>query len=381
MKNVTDELFGRTGCPTAVGDTAQALNGGLLDEFYMFNRTLSQSEVQSLYNNNNLTTPALPAASAVTVASGATLELNGFSSTIAGLNGGGTVDSSSANSAATLTLSNSSDASFGGVIQNSGQPVAFVKTGSAAQSLNGTNLYSGTTVVSNGTLFVNGALGTNSITVAGGTLSGVGKILGAVTVQSGGTFAPGTNAMGKLVVSNSLTLATGSITKIEISKTGSVTTNDSVTGRTSLSCGGTITVTNLGATALAAGDAFKIFSAASFGGTFAATNLPSLGSSLAWSNRLSIDGTLAVISLVSTTPPNLFWNVSGTNLALSWPSDHTGWRLLMQTNNLAKDISLNTNDWGMVANSQQTNQIVLPVNPSLPTEFYRLVYPCSPLRM
>jgi hypothetical protein len=53
----------------------------------------------------------------------------------------------------------------------------------------------------------------------------------------------------------------------------------------------------------------------------------------------------------------------------------------MQTNNLAKDISLNTNDWGMVANSQQTNQIVLPVNPSLPTEFYRLVYPCSPLRM
>jgi len=49
--------------------------------------------------------------------------------------------------------------------------------------------------------------------------------------------------------------------------------------------------------------------------------------------------------------------------------------LLMQTNNLTKGISMNTNDWSMVANSSQTNQIVLPVNPSLPTEFYRLVYP------
>jgi hypothetical protein len=67
--------------------------------------------------------------------------------------------------------------------------------------------------------------------------------------------------------------------------------------------------------------------------------------------------------------------VSGTNLTLSWPFDHTGWRLLMQTNNLTKGISMNTNDWSMVANSSQTNQIVLPVNPSLPTEFYRLVYP------
>ena len=318
----------------------------------------------------------LPAASAVTVASGAMLDLNGANSTIAGLNGGGTVDSSSVSSSATLTINNSSDASFGGVIQNSGQPVAFVKTGGAAQSLNGTNTYSGTTTVNNGTLFVNGVLGANAVTVAGGTLSGAGKILGAVTVQSGGTFAPGTNAIGRLVISNSLTLAAGSATKIEISKTGSVTTNDSVFGLTSLSCGGTITVTNLGGTALAAGDTFKIFSAGSFGGMFAATNLPSLGSSsLTWSNRLSIDGTLAVISVVSTTPTNLFWSVSGTNLTLSWPADHTGWRLLMQTNNLANGISSNTNDWGAVANSQQTNQIILPIIPSQSAGFYRLIYP------
>jgi autotransporter-associated beta strand protein len=274
-----------------------------------------------------------------------------------------------------MVASNSSDAAFGGVLQDSGLPVAFVKTGSAAQSLNGTNTYSGTTTINNGTLFVNGVLGTNAVTVAGGTLAGVGTILGAVTVQSGGTFAPGTNAIGRLTISNSLTLATGSATKIEISKPGGVTTNDSVSGLTSLSCGGTITVTNLGGTALAAGDTFKIFSAASFGGTFAATNLPPLGMGLGWTNRLAADGTLAVISVVSTTPTNILWNVSGTNLTLSWPSDHTGWRLLMQTNHLAQGISSNTNDWGAVANSPLTNQIVLPISPAQPAEFYRLVYP------
>jgi autotransporter-associated beta strand protein len=319
--------------------------------------------------------PVLPAASAVTVASGATLDLNGFNSTVAGLGGNGTVDSSSTSFTPTLTVSNSSDASFGGVVQNSGQPVAFVKTGGGAQSLNGTNTYSGTTTVSNGTLFVNGVLGTNTVKVAGGTLSGVGEIMGAVTVQSGGTFAPGTNAVGQFTIINSLTLAAGSTTRIEISKFGGVTTSDSVAGLTGLSCGGTITVTNLGGAAPAAGDTFKIFSAGSFSGAFAAANFPPPGSSLAWSNRLSIDGTLAVISVVSTMPTNLFWRVSGTNLTLSWPSDHTGWRLLMQTNHLAQGVSSNTNDWGMVANSQQTNQIVLPADPSLPAEFYRLAYP------
>jgi autotransporter-associated beta strand protein len=362
------------GCPTAVGDTVQGLNGGLLDEFYLFNRALSQNEVTNLMTGT-MSSPAIPAASPVTVATGATLDLNGFGSTVAGLNGGGTVDSSNTNFAATLTVSNSADAAFGGVIQNSGQSVAFIKTGSAAQNLTGTNSYSGTTTISNGTLFINGVLGTNAVKVAGGTLAGVGKVLGAVTVQSGGTFAPGTNAVGRLTISNSLTLAAGSATKIEISKTGSVTTNDSAFGLTSLSCGGTLTVTNLGGTALAAGDAFKVFSAASFGGTFGATNLPSLGSSLAWSNRLSIDGTLAVVSVVSTMPTNLFWSVSGTNLTLSWPSDHTGWRVLIQTNHLANGISSNTNDWGAITNSQQTNQIVLPINPSLPGEFYKLIYP------
>jgi len=74
----------------------------------MFNRALSQAEVQSLYNNNSLYTNTgnvLPATTPVSVASGATLDLGGVSQTIASLAGIGMVTNTG--TAATLTLSNS----------------------------------------------------------------------------------------------------------------------------------------------------------------------------------------------------------------------------------------------------------------------------------
>ena len=85
--------------------------------------------------------------------------------------------------------------------------------------------------------------------------------------------------------------------------------------------------------------------------------------------------TLNVTNSIATNPTNISYALGSGNLTLSWPSDHTGWRLLVQTNNLGGGISVNTNDWTTVANSQQTNQVVLPVNPTLPAAFYRLVYP------
>ena len=78
---------------------------------------------------------------------------------------------------------------------------------------------------------------------------------------------------------------------------------------------------------------------------------------------------------VKAARTNILTSVSGTNLTLSWPADHTGWRLLAQTNNLANGISANPNDWATVANSASTNQITVPMLPANPTEFFRLVYP------
>jgi hypothetical protein len=77
----------------------------------------------------------------------------------------------------------------------------------------------------------------------------------------------------------------------------------------------------------------------------------------------------------STTPVNLTMSVSDGTLGISWPSDHTGWRLFMQTNQLANGLSVNTNDWTTIPNSQTTNLINLPLDPTTPAGFYRLVYP------
>ena len=78
---------------------------------------------------------------------------------------------------------------------------------------------------------------------------------------------------------------------------------------------------------------------------------------------------------VNTSPINITATFSGLRLSLSWPADHTGWRLLAQTNHLAQGLSANTNDWGTVNGSAGTNQINVTNDPTQPAEFYRMVCP------
>lgn len=75
---------------------------------------------------------------------------------------------------------------------------------------------------------------------------------------------------------------------------------------------------------------------------------------------------------VSTTPTSITSFRSGNNLTLSWPADHTGWRLQSQTNSLS--IGLTTN-WGDVAGSESTNQVTIPIIPGVGSLFLRMVYP------
>jgi len=81
------------------------------------------------------------------------------------------------------------------------------------------------------------------------------------------------------------------------------------------------------------------------------------------------------VSSVSLASTNVTASVSGKNLTISWPADHTGWTLLVQTNHLDRGVSGNTNDWMRVAGSTGTNLTTLPVNPVQASAFYRLVYP------
>ena len=74
----------------------------------------------------------------------------------------------------------------------------------------------------------------------------------------------------------------------------------------------------------------------------------------------------------STNQPSLTTSEANGALQLSWPADHTGWRLLAQTNSSTAGISTN---WSTVISSITTNQITIPVNLTNGSVYYRLVYP------
>ena len=151
----------------------------------------------------------------------------------------------------------------------------------------------GLTKQGTGTLFLTG---TNTYTgptyITAGTLAGNGVISGPVFVQATASLAPGNSAIGTLTISKTLGLAGTNF--MEINKTGVTLSSDLVRGVSTLSYGGTLTVTATGA-ALADGDTFKLFDAASYTGSFATINLPALTGNKVWdTTKLAVDGTIAV---------------------------------------------------------------------------------------
>ena len=142
---------------------------------------------------------------------------------------------------------------------------------------------------------------------------------------------------------------------------------------TSVSYGGTLALTNLSGT-LAAGDAFKLFDATSYSGSFANIVPASPGTDLVWNtNTLASDGMLRVSPPMAMNPTNITAVVTGGNtLEMSWPADHTGWILQGQTN--ASGVGL-TATWFNVPNTSITNRVFMPIDPAAGSIFYRLVSP------
>jgi len=179
--------------------------------------------------------------------------------------------------------------------------------------------------------------------VINGSLQGNGTVSGNLTVSSGGFVYPGgSTSIGRLVLRNSPSPnGNGNFIWMDVSKNGTTLTNDQIQVTAPLTCGGTLTVSDVGPTALAAGDSFQLFTAASYSGAFATTNLPARAAGLKWSTPLT-NGTLTVtasappaissvtvsdMNVTGGSPGGTYTPLTSTNVELplsSWTTNSTG---------------------------------------------------------
>ena len=156
---------------------------GLLDHVQFYGRALSAGQVAALHQGR--TVGPLPVTTDVTIANGATLDVNGVTQQIASLTG--PVGSSVTLGAGQLIVSPATGSRFAGTISGTGG--SLVKTGPGTLTLAGRNTYTGPTTVATGTLAFEASQRLSSLTVGSAATAAV---------------APGARST---VVTRSLTLA------------------------------------------------------------------------------------------------------------------------------------------------------------------------------
>ena len=229
-----------------------------------------------------------------------------------------------------------------------------VKQGTGTVYLDGQNTYTGTTVVTNG------------------TLAGVGSITGPVFVGPAGNLSAGdAGGLGVLTLLSAPLTLHGNVT-LRITKNSGSPASDNISGISTAAYGGTLTVSNIttDATPLAMGDTFTLFGASSATGNFTSI-VGSPGTGLAYHFNPAT-GVLSVVAGSATTPTPITVSVNGSTLTLSWPADHQGWILQSQTSTLGAGLS---NNWVDVAGSGSSTQAVVNINPASPAVFFRLRSP------
>jgi autotransporter-associated beta strand protein len=134
------------------------------------------------------------------IITGGNFNMGGFSETINGLSGNGTVDGISGTPTLTVGDGNATS-TFSGVIKNTAGTLAVTKIGTGTLTLSGNNTYTGATLVTTGTLVVNGSLGSGGVTVQTGATLG-GNITAGGTTTIDGTLnvgnSPGTGSFSTL---------------------------------------------------------------------------------------------------------------------------------------------------------------------------------------
>jgi autotransporter-associated beta strand protein len=149
---------------------------------------------------------ALPVLTTVFADTAGAFDLAGYNQQIAGIDGyKGTVTESTTGGRLTVNFANSQ--SFLGTLTG---PGSLTLTGGGTLNLTGTNSFSGATIVSNASLYVNGLHNGGVITVISNGLVGGSGSISALYVNNGGTYAPGnsiaTQYVGSLTLTNAGTL-------------------------------------------------------------------------------------------------------------------------------------------------------------------------------
>jgi hypothetical protein len=208
------------------------------------------------------------------------------------------------------------------------------------------------------------ANGTYTLLTYMGTLTGALPSLGLLPANYNYSFNTNTAGQVNLVVTlpapaNLVAAATNLLINLKWNSVSGATSYNLKRGTTN---GGTYPATFSGLAATNYSDA-NVTNAVNY--FYVVTALGTGGES---SNSLQV----TAAPLPSNQPTNIILQTGGGQWQLSWPQDHLGWRLQIQTNSLSAGLGTN---WTTVPNSTNVNQAILAINPTNGSVFLRLVYP------
>jgi hypothetical protein len=214
---------------------------------------------------------------------------------------------------------------------------------------------------------VGGSLTNNALIVGKGygsiTFDGTGVITGKPftipTLTVNGTYSVGTT-----ITLNTNTPTLNGTLVFDLATTNKLVFTNVLSP--TLFYNGVLEVLNSGP-APVSGKTFKLFSAASYGGSFSATSFPSLATGLSWEDDLVTTGSITVTGTAVGGGPTLSYSRSGNTLMLSWDSaTFPGFSVQAQTN--AAGVGSN---WQLTS-SGTVSPFAIGLNPSGPPVFFRL---------